>query len=112
MKYIAFYREDKGCNSWTFCRSKTLDLKASNMADAFKEFKKFVKKNYYYGEYTKHGDTKVSDCVILEVNNSLKVNIDDLYTDINNDRIKKEKLIEEKLEREEYLRLKEKYEQV
>jgi hypothetical protein len=111
MKYIAFYREDKGCNSWTFCRSKTLDLKANNMTGALKEFEKFVKKNYYYGEYTRHEETKVSDCVILEVNNSLKVNIDTLYTDINNDRIKEE-LFEEKLEREELLRLKEKYEQV
>lgn len=104
MKYKAYLtQEGEGCDYTIGCARTVIDIDAPNMEDAKIKLMDIIQEDY-------RGDSKLKSCDLFEINHIYSFNTKELYASFDAmDNFKKEKSQEDK-DREEYERLKIRFE--
>lgn len=103
-KYILYAKAGEGCDYTIACGKEVYMLSSSSMEEAKKETDKFIKEHFSSDE------RRLKRAVLYEITKEVILNIDSIYTAI--DDVAKEKSLDEISEKErmEYERLKRKFE--
>jgi CRISPR/Cas system CSM-associated protein Csm2 small subunit len=103
MKYFLYVIQDaEGCDYSIACGECLIELNALNKNDAEKEVMKKIEESFF------HEDSMLRSATLYEVQNLVELNMDDVYKNIKNKKLKeKAKILKEK-EEKEFERLKKK----
>jgi hypothetical protein len=99
MKFIAFLRQEGGCDYTIDCGATLVELKSNTVEAATEELKKLIKEEYV-------DDNKLLEATIFGVELTVEIPLKEWYKKINKGR---ERSAREEGQRELYERLKRKY---
>ena len=102
MIYKAYLSQEGGCDYTIGCGKEVIEIEADNMDDAKKELERRIKENYY-------DEFEINEAILFEINEEFNMDIKEIYKNRENE-IKEENRKKEQIkEKEEYERLKNKY---
>lgn len=103
MIYKVYLKQDGGCDYTIGCGRKLITIEASDIGDAQQQLFEIIKNEYSYDE------TFLESCEIFEVNNVMKIELDEWYKKIKDEENAIANKKREAKEYTEYLKLKSKF---
>jgi NifU-like protein involved in Fe-S cluster formation len=106
MLYKAFIKQKgQGCDYTIACGETIINIKTSNLEEAKKIIANQIKENY-----TKDHEQELEVCELYEINQTIDIDLEKLYSDIEREKLEVEKNKQDLEERRIYEQLKRKFE--
>jgi len=102
-KFVAYLKQKgEGCDYTIGCARTLITIDADNMDDAKDKMIEKIKEEF-------QGETELSSCIIYEVSNEIKLPLNSIYKEIEDEKKLKKQKNEEEKEKKELERLIKKY---